>query len=130
MSFLTRTPDPVEGCGRRRWSGLRRVVGDFDHGCPARVPPHGTFHLRWHMCLTCCYAFSGRPRTTDPGEKTSLNNPATPEQLFYACLTDPIPAVRYPVARHTACHDLTPVEYEQVFYGQHPAQQAVGVSTP
>jgi putative transposase len=30
---------------------------------------------------------------------------------------------------HTACHDLTPVEYEQVFYGQHPAQQAVGVST-
>jgi putative transposase len=31
---------------------------------------------------------------------------------------------------HTACHDLTPVEYEQVFYGQHPAQQAVGVSTP
>jgi len=31
---------------------------------------------------------------------------------------------------HTACYDLTPVEYEQVFYGQHPAQQAVGVSTP
>ena len=30
---------------------------------------------------------------------------------------------------HTACHDLTPVEYEQVFYGHHPAQQAVGVST-
>ncbi len=22
---------------------------------------------------------------------------------------------------HTACHDLTPVEYEQVSYGQHPA---------
>ena len=31
---------------------------------------------------------------------------------------------------HTACHDLTPVEYEQVFYGQHPAQQTVRVSTP
>ena len=30
----------------------------------------------------------------------------------------------------TACHDLTPVEYEQVFYGQHPAQQTVGISTP
>jgi putative transposase len=30
---------------------------------------------------------------------------------------------------HTACHDLTPVEYEQVFYGQHPAQQTVGVPT-
>ena len=31
---------------------------------------------------------------------------------------------------HTACHDLTPVEYEQVFYGRHPAQQTVGVSQP
>jgi putative transposase len=31
---------------------------------------------------------------------------------------------------HTACHDLTPVEYEQVFYGQHPGQQEAGVSTP
>jgi putative transposase len=31
---------------------------------------------------------------------------------------------------HTACHDLTPVEFEQVFYGQHPAQQTVGVSQP
>jgi putative transposase len=31
---------------------------------------------------------------------------------------------------HTACHDLTPVEYEQAYYGHHPAQQAVGVSTP
>ena len=31
---------------------------------------------------------------------------------------------------HTACHDLTPVEYEQAFYGQHPAQQTVGVSQP
>jgi putative transposase len=32
--------------------------------------------------------------------------------------------------RHIACHDLAPVEYKQVFYGQHPVQQAVGVSTP
>ncbi len=31
---------------------------------------------------------------------------------------------------HTACHDLTPVEYEQILYGQHPAQQAVGGLTP
>ena len=31
---------------------------------------------------------------------------------------------------HSACHDLTPVEYEQVFYGHHPAQQTVGVSQP
>jgi putative transposase len=30
---------------------------------------------------------------------------------------------------HTACHDLTPVEYEQVFYDHHPRQQTVGVST-
>jgi putative transposase len=31
---------------------------------------------------------------------------------------------------HTACHDLTPVEYEQVYYGHHPAQERVEVSTP
>jgi putative transposase len=31
---------------------------------------------------------------------------------------------------HTACHDLTPVEYEQVFYGHHPAQERAEVSTP
>ena len=30
---------------------------------------------------------------------------------------------------HTACHDLTPVEYEQVFYGHHPAQERAEVST-
>lgn len=30
---------------------------------------------------------------------------------------------------HTACHDLTPAEYEQIYYGQHPAQTAAGVST-
>ena len=30
---------------------------------------------------------------------------------------------------HTACHDLTPVEYEQVFYGHHPAQDRARVST-
>ena len=30
---------------------------------------------------------------------------------------------------HTACHDLTPVEYEQVFYGHHPAQEWAEVST-
>jgi putative transposase len=31
---------------------------------------------------------------------------------------------------HSACHDLTPVEYEQIYYGSHPAQQQAGVSTP
>jgi putative transposase len=30
---------------------------------------------------------------------------------------------------HSACHDLTPVEYEQIYYRQHPAQQPAGVST-
>jgi hypothetical protein len=29
-----------------------------------------------------------------------------------------------------ACHDLTPVGYERVFYGQHAAQHTVGVSQP
>ena len=28
-----------------------------------------------------------------------------------------------------ACHDLPPVGHEQVFYGHHPAQQTVGIST-
>src|SRR3954471_393545 len=61
-----------EGGGRRRWSGRRRVVGDFDHGCSARVPLRGTRHLRWHMRLACSDAFFTRPRTGDPGEKTSV----------------------------------------------------------
>jgi putative transposase len=30
---------------------------------------------------------------------------------------------------HTACYDLPPAEYEQIYYGQHPAQQPAGVST-
>ncbi len=30
---------------------------------------------------------------------------------------------------HSACHDLTPAEYEQIYYRQHPAQQTAGVST-
>jgi putative transposase len=30
---------------------------------------------------------------------------------------------------HSACHDLTPVEYEQIHYRQNPAQQLAGVST-
>jgi putative transposase len=30
---------------------------------------------------------------------------------------------------HSACHDLTPVEYEQIYYRQQPAQQAAVVST-
>ncbi len=28
----------------------------------------------------------------------------------------------------TACYDLPPAEYEQIHYGQHPAQQPAGVS--
>jgi putative transposase len=30
---------------------------------------------------------------------------------------------------HGACYDLPPAEYEQIYYGQHPAQQAAGAST-
>jgi putative transposase len=30
---------------------------------------------------------------------------------------------------HSACHDLTPVEYELIYYGQHPAQHTAGLST-
>jgi putative transposase len=30
---------------------------------------------------------------------------------------------------HSACHDLTPAEYEQSHYGQHPVLTEAGVST-
>jgi putative transposase len=30
---------------------------------------------------------------------------------------------------HSACHDLTPAEYELIYYGQHPAQHTAGLST-
>ena len=30
---------------------------------------------------------------------------------------------------HSACHDLIPMEYEQIHYGQHPALTEAGVST-
>jgi putative transposase len=30
---------------------------------------------------------------------------------------------------HTACYDLPPAEYEQVHYGQHPAQAKLEMST-
>src|SRR3954454_15420778 len=70
--FLTRNPHPLDGCGRRLWSGLRRVVGDLDHGCSARVPPRGTWHLRWRMRLTCSDAITCCPRTADSSEKNSL----------------------------------------------------------
>ena len=30
---------------------------------------------------------------------------------------------------HSACHDLTPAEYELIYYGQHPALSEAGVST-
>src|SRR3954471_21208116 len=36
--FLTSNPHPVEGCGRRRWSGLERVVRDFGLGSSAQAP--------------------------------------------------------------------------------------------
>src|SRR4051794_21250638 len=54
--------------------GQRPVVGDFDHGSSVRVPPRGTWHLRWHMRLTCSDALSGGPCTADPGEKTSMHS--------------------------------------------------------
>jgi putative transposase len=31
---------------------------------------------------------------------------------------------------HTACYDLPPVEYEKIYYGQHPAQTKARVPTP
>src|SRR3954468_18378317 len=43
--FLTRDSHPVEGSARRCWSGLQRVVGNFDRGSSAQAPArrHSTY---------------------------------------------------------------------------------------
>src|SRR3954470_20034967 len=72
LRFLTRNPHPVEGRGGRRWSGLQRVVSDFGRGPSAQAPGRRPPTLRWHRGLTCSDTSPRRPRTANPGEKTSL----------------------------------------------------------
>ncbi len=70
--FLTRNPHPFEGRSGRRWSGLQRVVSDFGRGPSTQAPGRRHSTLRWHEGLTCSDASPSRPRTANPGEKTSL----------------------------------------------------------
>src|SRR3712207_2022759 len=63
---------PVEGCDRRRWPGLQRVVRDFQRG-PAKQAPakRHSAHSRL-AALTCRDDSLARPWSANPGEKTSL----------------------------------------------------------
>src|SRR3954451_5451707 len=63
---------PVEGCDRRRWPGLQRVVRDFQRGPSeqARAKRHSA--LGRLTALTCRDASLARPWTANPGEKTSI----------------------------------------------------------
>src|SRR3954454_19086760 len=70
--FLTRNPHPVEGCGRRRWPGLQRVVRDFERGSSEQAPARRHSTLRLLMALTCRDVYPAPPWPANPGEKTSL----------------------------------------------------------
>src|SRR3712207_8120567 len=63
---------PVEGCGRRRWPGLQRVVRDFQRGPSEQAPAKRHSALGRLTALTCRDASLARPWTANPGEKTSL----------------------------------------------------------
>src|SRR3954469_22769703 len=63
---------PVEGCDRRRWPGLQRVVRDFERGPSKQAPATRHSALSRLTALTCRDASLARPWTANPGEKTSL----------------------------------------------------------
>jgi len=64
---------PVEGCDRRRWPGLQRVVRDFQRGPSEQAPAKRHSALARLKALTCRDASLARPWTANPGEKTSVN---------------------------------------------------------
>ena len=63
---------PVEGCDRRRWPGLQRVVRDFQRGPSEQAPAKRHSALGRLTALTCRDASLARPLTANSGEKTSL----------------------------------------------------------
>src|SRR3712207_1014703 len=65
---------PVEGCGRRRWPGLQRVVRDFQRGPSEQAPAKRHSALGRLTALTCREASLARPWTANPGEKTSVSH--------------------------------------------------------
>src|SRR3954469_11719908 len=64
---------PVEGCDRRRWPGLQRVVRDFERGPSKQAPATRHSALSRLTALTCRDASLARPWTANPGEKTSMS---------------------------------------------------------
>ena len=72
MRFSHQESVPVEGCDRRRWPGLQRVVRDFQRGPSEQAPAKRHSALGRLTALTCRDASLARPWTANPGEKTSL----------------------------------------------------------
>src|SRR3954454_11547576 len=73
MRFSHQESVPVEGCDRRRWPGLQRVVRDFQCGPSEQAPAKRHSALGRLTALTCRDASLARPWTANPGEKTSLD---------------------------------------------------------
>ena len=72
MRFSHQESVPVEGCDRRRWPGLQRVVRDFQRGPSEQAPAKPHSPLGRLTPLTCRDASPARPWTANPGEKTSV----------------------------------------------------------
>ena len=64
---------PVEGCDRRRWSGLQRVVRDFQRGPSEQALAKRHSALGRLTALTWRDASLARQRTANPGENTSVS---------------------------------------------------------
>src|SRR5215211_409815 len=75
LRFSHQESAPVEGCDRRRWPGLQRVVRDFQRGPAEQAPAKRHPALGRLTALTCKDASLARPWTANPGEKTSVSRP-------------------------------------------------------
>src|SRR4051794_6892489 len=74
LRFSHQESVPVEGCDRRRWPGLQRVVRDFQRGPSEQAPAKRHSALGRLTALTCRDASLARPWTANPGEKTSVHS--------------------------------------------------------
>src|SRR3954453_17560942 len=111
MRFSHQESVPVEGCDRRRWPGLQRVVRDFQCGPSEQAPAKRHSALGRLTALTCRDASLARPWTANPGEKTSLMYGAGDvrvEELSDAKLEAPTDAVVRVVRACVCGSDLHP----------------------
>src|SRR3954449_6321328 len=72
LRFSHQESVPVEGCDRRRWPGLQRVVRDFQRGPSEQAPAKRHSALGPLTALTCRDPSLARPWTANPDEKTSV----------------------------------------------------------